>query len=213
MRTPTLIETIRVRAGITPLLHLHVRRMSESCVALGVPFPTALQWPADTGADHVHRWEIGPKGVVTTTRPVGDTAPVHLITARTVHRPYPHKTTDREPFEAALAEARAVEADDAVLLTARGEVAECAVWALLWWEENRLVGPAASLGVLRSVARMRLGELVGEVQERVVLRRDLAGRALVVANAVRGLVAVEELDGHAVPQHPDTPHFAERFWS
>lgn len=213
MRVPTLIETIRVRAGLTPLLHLHVRRMSESCLALGVPFPTELEWPKDTGVDHVHRWEVGPKGVVTTTRTVGSTDPVRLVTARVVHRPYPHKTTDREVFDAALVEARSAEADDALLLTARGEVAECAVWALLWWEGDRLAGPAAAVGVLRSVARMRLGELAGEVVERVVQRRELEGRALVVANAVRGLVAVEQLDGREIPQHPDTPHLAERFWS
>ncbi len=213
MHIPTLIETIRVRAGLTPLLHLHVRRMSESCVALGIPFPTQLQWPADTGSDHVHRWEIGIKGVVTSSRAVGESAPVRLITARTAHRPYPHKTTAREVFDAALGEARAAGVDDALLLTPKGEVAECAIWALLWWEGNRLVGPASSVGVLRSVARMRLAELVGEVGERQVKRAELGGCQLVVANAVRGLVAVAELDGQVVPQHPDTPHLAERFWS
>lgn len=213
MHSPTLIETVRVRAGVTPLLHLHVRRLSESCLALGVPFPTELEWPKDTGRDHVHRWEVGVTGVSTTTRDVGSAAPVTLVTAKVAHRPYPHKTTQREVFDAALAEARSANADDAVLLTSRGEVAECAIWSLLWWEGSHLAGPAASLGVLRSVARMRLAELTGEITERVLRRSELAGRALVVANAVRGLVPVAELDGREVPQRPETPHLAERFWS
>jgi branched-subunit amino acid aminotransferase/4-amino-4-deoxychorismate lyase len=210
-RIPTLLESIRVREGRAPLWHLHLRRLVESCRALGVPFPGAFDVPS--GAERVLRLAVGPDGVTVTERPVGPVAPVVLVTARTPHRPYPHKVADREPFDRARAEAVGSMADDALLLTPPGEVAECAIWALLWWEGDRLAGPPASLGVLRSVARMRLEELGEPVVPRVVPRAGLAGRALLVANAARGVVPVASLDGAAVPSDPRTAELAARFWA
>jgi branched-subunit amino acid aminotransferase/4-amino-4-deoxychorismate lyase len=209
-RMPTLIETVRVREGRAPLWYLHLRRLVESCRALGVPFPPAFEVPS--GADRVHRIAVGPKGLQVTERPVGSTAPVWLVTARTVHRPYPHKTTSREPFDAAAAEAMEARAGDAVLLTGRGEVAECTIWSLLWWEGDRLAGPPLSLGVLRSVSRMRLEEVAGPLLERTVPRTGLDDRSLLVTNAVRGVVPVARLDGVAVPPDARTDALAERFW-
>jgi branched-subunit amino acid aminotransferase/4-amino-4-deoxychorismate lyase len=209
-RMPTLIETVRVREGRAPLWHLHLRRLVESCRALGVPFPPAFEVPA--GADRVHRIAVGPKGLQLTERPVSSTAPVWLLTARTVHRPYPHKTTARDAFDAAAAEAMAARVGDALLLTAGGEVAECTIWSLLWWEGDRLAGPPLSLGVLRSVSRMRLEEVTGPLLERAVPRRGLDGRSLLVTNAVRGVVPVARLDGVAVPPDARTEALAARFW-
>ena len=209
-RLPTLIETVRVRDGRAPLWYLHLRRLVESCRALGVPFPPAFEVP--TGADRVHRIAVGPKGLQVTERPVGSTAPVWLVTARTVHRAYPHKTTARAAFDAAAAEAMEARAGDALLLTARGEVAECTIWSLFWWEGDRLAGPPLSLGVLRSVSRMRLEEASGPLLERTVPREGLAGRSLLVANAVRGVVPVARLDGVEVPADARTDALAGRFW-
>ncbi len=211
-RTPTLIETVRVRDGRAPLWYLHLRRLSESCVALGVPFPPALEVPGG-GADRVHRLEVGWQRLEVTTRDVGSLAPVRLVTARTPHRPYPHKTTDRGQFDAARAEGARAGADDALLLTPDGTVAECAIWSLLWWEGERVAGPPLALGVLRSVSRMRCAELAGELVERQLRREELRGRSLFVANAVRGVVPVAELDGEPVPADPRTGALAGRFWS
>jgi len=209
-RMPTLIETVRVREGRAPLWHLHLRRLVESCRALGVPFPPAFEVP--TGADRVHRIAVGPKGLQVTERPVGSTAPVWLVTARTLHRPYPHKTTARDAFDAAAAEAMEARAGDALLLTARGEVAECTIWSLLWWEGDRLAAPPLSLGVLRSVSRMRLEELAGPLLARTVPRAGLDGHSLLVTNAVRGVVPVARLDGTEVPPDARTEALAARFW-
>lgn len=211
MRIPTLIETVRVRDGVAPLWHLHLRRLVESCRALGVPFPLAFDVPSG-GADRVHRLAVGPKGTQVTERAVGPTSPVWLVTAKAVHRPYPHKTTDRAAFDAAAAEALEARAGDALLLTTRGEVAECTIWSLLWWEGDRLAGPPLALGVLRSVSRLRLEELAGPLLERSVPRAGLEGRSLLVANAVRGVVPVARLDGAAVPLDDRTAVLAARFW-
>jgi branched-subunit amino acid aminotransferase/4-amino-4-deoxychorismate lyase len=208
---PNLIETVRIRNGAAPLWYLHLRRLATSCKALGVPLPGELLTPSG-GADRIHRLEVGLRGVQLSERPVGSTAPVGLVVARETHRPYPHKTTERDQFDRALKEARAAGADDGVMLTAGGYVAECAVWGLFWWEEGRLCTPAFELGVLQGVARARLEELSGGLVERRVRLEDLVGRSLFVANAARGVVPVARLEGRSVPQDPGTTRLSGSFW-
>lgn len=207
----TLIETMRVQHGRAPLWHLHVRRMSESCLAVGVPLPLTLKVPS--GADRVLRWEIGARGVEATERPLPAGAPLNLITSRVRHRPYPHKTTDRAVFDQARAEAVGRGADDAILLTQAGEVAECAIWSLFWWEDDGLAAPSLSLGILRSVSRLRVEELLGgPVGPARPDRAFRAGRPLLAANAIRGIVPVASLDGMPTPQDPRTAALSRAFW-
>jgi branched-subunit amino acid aminotransferase/4-amino-4-deoxychorismate lyase len=207
----TLIETVRIRNGVAPLWYLHLRRLATSCKALGVPLPGELLTPGG-GADRIHRLEVGARGVGLSERVVGSTAPVALALSSVVHRPYPHKTTERDRFDRALEEARAAGADDAVLLTAGGHVGECAVWSLFWWEGGALCTPGLELGVLPGVARARLEELVGGLVERRVRPEDLEGRSLFVANAARGVVPVASLEGRPVAQDPGTSRLSGLFW-
>lgn len=214
MSGPGLIETVRVRGGVAPLWPLHLRRLGESCAALGIAMPDVE--PPSGGDDRVHRLEVVAAGasvnVAVSERAVGATTPVRLITASVRHRPYPWKTTERAPFDAARAEAAAAGADDALLLTEDGLVAECGIWSLLWWEGERLCGPALEIGVLSGVGRARLAALAGGIVPRAVGRDALGGRSLLVVNAARGVVPVAALDGAAVPSSPATERVAEHFW-
>jgi 4-amino-4-deoxychorismate lyase len=207
----TLIETVRIRNGAAPLWYLHVRRLATSCRALGVPIPTELITP-EGGADRVHRLLVSRRGLVAGERPVGSSAPVRLITSKVVHRPYPHKLVERERFDRALADAKAMQADDGLLLTVGGQVAETAIWGIFWWEDDRLAAPALEIGILPGVGRARIAELVGEIQERKVTLDEIRGRPLFVANSVRGVVPVATLDGAAVPESAATEALASAFW-
>ena len=207
----TLIETVRIRSGAAPLWYLHVRRLATSCRALGVPIPMELITP-EGGADRVHRLLVSRRGVVAGERLVGSTASVRLITSKVVHRPYPHKLVDRERFDRALADAKAGGADDGLLLTVGGQVAETAIWGIFWWEDGRVAGPALEIGILPGVGRARIAELQGEIQERKVALEEIRGRSLFVANSVRGVVPVATLDGVEVPRAEETAALAERFW-
>jgi 4-amino-4-deoxychorismate lyase len=207
----TLIETVRLRNGAAPLWYLHVRRLATSCRALGVPIPSELPTP-EGGPDRVHRLLVSRRGVVAGERPVWSTAPVRLITSKVVHRPYPHKLVDRERFDRTLADAKAVGADDGLLLTVGGQVAETAIWGVFWWEDGRVAAPALDIGILPGVARARIGEVVGGIDERKVTLEEIRGRSLFVANSVRGVVPVATLDGTAVPETPETEALASRFW-
>jgi branched-subunit amino acid aminotransferase/4-amino-4-deoxychorismate lyase len=206
----TLIETVRIRGGAAPLWHLHVRRLATSCRALGVPIPTELITP-EGGADRVHRLLVSRRGLVAGERPIGSLAPVRLVTSKVVHRPYPHKLVDRERFDRALADAKAAGADDGLLLTAGGQVAESAIWGVFWWEDGQVAAPALEIGVLPGVARARIDEL-GAIQERTVTLDEIRGKSLFMANAVRGVIPVASLDGVAVPESDDTAALATRFW-
>jgi branched-subunit amino acid aminotransferase/4-amino-4-deoxychorismate lyase len=211
-RMPSLIETVRIRHGAAPLWYLHLRRLASSCKALGVPLPGELPTPSG-GVDRVHRLEVGPRGLVVSERAVGGMEPVSLVRARVVHRPYPHKTTERSQFERALEEARVAGADDGVLLTEGGHIAECAIWGIFWWDGDRLCTPSLDLGVLPGVARARLVELAGDISERKATPAEIEGRSLFVANSVRGVVPVVRFEGRPVPQDSGTSRLSASFWS
>jgi 4-amino-4-deoxychorismate lyase len=207
---PALIETVRIRGGTAPLWPWHLARLAASCRALDLPVP--LLSPPEGGADRVLRLQVGEEGVVQTERELGSTVPVRLITARVRHAPYPHKTTDRARFEEALSEARAAGADDALMLTASGHLAECAIWSLLWWDGEILCAPELTSGVLPGVARARIARL-RPIEERRSPRRELDRFSMFVVNAVRGVLPVASLDGRMVAPHGGTSRLQAAFWN
>ncbi|HWN18255.1 MAG TPA: aminotransferase class IV [Gemmatimonadales bacterium] len=208
---PSLIETIRIRNAEAPLWYLHLRRLAVSCKALGIPLPGVLEVPKG-GADRVYRLEVGMRGMQVSERLVGPAIPVKLVVSKVAHHSYPYKTTDRAQFDRAGDAARAAGADDALLLTPGGFVAETSIWSVLWWEDNQLCGPALELGILPGVGRARLTELVGKVEERRSTLMELEDRPFILVNAVRGVVPVASLDGVPVPGSRETDALARRFW-
>ena len=210
-----VFETIRVRTGRAPFLERHAARLAAACQALDLPLPghplADLVAPWLGPGDVVVRVEVAGPEVRVTTRPVPSAAPLTVILATVPHTPYPHKTTSRAAFETAQAEAQAAGADDALLLTASGLVAEGAVWSMFWWEADRLATPALTLGVLPGIARARIMALVPTI-EREQQPDELVGRGVFAANAVRGIIPIRSLGGGLVPDDPRTARLAARFW-
>ena len=213
---PNLIETVRIHHGRILLERLHLARLERSCRALGLPNPGSLPVEGLEDGDAIGRFEVSAGGVSFSSRPWSVPEAVTLAVVAEPHRPYPHKTTDREQFDRALEQARAVGAgagaDEPLLLTAAGEVAECARWGLFWWEEEEVCGPALELGILPGVGRARLAELVGPISARRVRLEALAGRSVFLANAARGVVPVSRIGELDVPSSPSTAELASRFW-
>ena len=71
--------------------------------------------------------------------------------------------------------------------------------------------PSLEIGVLPGVARARLSQLV-PLEESRVGPVALVGRAMFVANAARGVVAVGSLNDRDVPDDPRTAELMGRFW-
>src|SRR5213593_3500410 len=155
-----LIETIRVRDGRIPFLERHLARLARSLAELGLPKPSQdvarLVRPfADTG-DAVLRVEVRDGRASVTVRDLPPLDPPAVITASEPHRPYPHKTTERDCFADAGKEAEVAEADDALFLTHEGWVAEGTVWTVFWWEGDALHTPTLDLGILPGIGRARV---------------------------------------------------------
>ena len=210
-----LIETLRVREGRMPLLERHLARLHGSIAALGVPRagrdPADLVRPFADMGEAVVRIEVTAGRVAVTVRGVAAVTPPAVITARVAHESYPHKTTARRPFDAAAAEARAAGADDALLLTGQGYVAEGTAWNVCWWEGDRVQTPALGLGVLPGIGRGRVAELV-TLEEVSATPAALGGRSLFLVNAVRGVVPLATLDGRGVPGNARTAELSRGFW-
>jgi branched-subunit amino acid aminotransferase/4-amino-4-deoxychorismate lyase len=110
-----------------------------------------------------------------------------------------------------VAEARRGGADDALLVTEAGYVAEGTTWSLFWWEGDRLCTPALDLGILPGVGRARVMELAPAAEVRVTLAA-FAGRSLFLVNAVRGIVPIGSFRGRDVPLDARTAELSHRFW-
>lgn len=211
-----LIETVRVRGGRIPLLDHHLARLERSLRELGLPAPSqdvaALVRPFAGTDDAVLRVEVCGGRATVTVRELPALEPPAVIMAANPHEPYRHKTTQRECFRAAAEQAAAAGADDALLVTHEGWVAEGTVWNVFWWDGPRLVTPALDLGILPGIGRARVLDLAPDIEEGRSARAALEGKSLFLTNAVRGVVAIVALDGAAVPPDPRTQELAERFW-
>ncbi|HEU5050105.1 MAG TPA: aminotransferase class IV [Gemmatimonadales bacterium] len=205
-----LIETVRVRMGRAPLWPLHAARLARSAAALGLDLPPVTA--PSGGADRIVRIVARPGGAEIEERAVSPAAPIDLVFSRVPHLPYPHKMTARARFDGALREAEQGGAGEPLLVTEAGWVAECARWALFWWEGERLAAPPLTLGILPSVARARIEALVGGIVERRVTRETLPRRGLFLANAARGIVEVASLHGETAPPEARTAALAAHFW-
>ncbi len=210
-----LIETMRVRGGRIPFLERHLARLERSLRELGLPKPSqdvaALVRPFAGIGEAVLRVDVCDGRAMVTVRDLPALDPPVVITASEPHQPYPHKTTDRDAFADAAVEAEVAEADDALLLTHEGWVAEGTVWTLFWWDGDVVRTPALDLGILPGIGRARVLQLAGGAEGRHP-RAALAGKSLFLTNAVRGVVRIAALDGTAAPADRRTAELARRFW-
>jgi branched-subunit amino acid aminotransferase/4-amino-4-deoxychorismate lyase len=216
-----VFETLRVKQGALPLLERHLERLELSRQAIGLP-----SLPDGLGERLLSEASSGPaEGILRvqwdgrleiTRRGLPDLGPVRLITSSVVHTGYPVKTTDREMFDRARAEALERGADEGVLLTPHGHVAEGSLFAIGWFEGDVLRVPSLELGILPSIGRARAIEVARdlgmEVEEGAFGRELLDGRPAWITTAVRGVVAVAELDGGEVPQDERTGALRGGFW-
>jgi branched-subunit amino acid aminotransferase/4-amino-4-deoxychorismate lyase len=215
-----LIETMRARGGRLPWLARHLARLRASVAALGAVEPpedvldlVCFAVGARDRSDRVVRLLLTDGRAEITTRDVTAAEEVSVVLATDVHESYPHKTTSREQFGRAFANARrtGVAASDALLLTAKGYVAEGTAWNLFWWDNGTLCTPGGDLGILPGIGRGRVMELttVTEVRVPVTALRD---RSLFLVNAVRGIVEIGAFEGRPVPRDVHTAELAAAFW-
>jgi para-aminobenzoate synthetase/4-amino-4-deoxychorismate lyase len=200
-----LIETLRLEAGVYPLLPLHLDRLLASARALGFAcdaqqvssmlaeaamhlgaglFRVRLSLAHDGACrlasgpltiDHEAQWQV----VLASERLDAED---YLLR---------HKTTARSRYDGALAAlAGRPDVFDAIFLNTRGEVCEGARSNVFIARDGVLLTPPLACGLLPGVMRRQLIES-GRAVEQVLRLDDLrATPTLYVANALRGLMAV-----------------------
>jgi 4-amino-4-deoxychorismate lyase len=109
---------------------------------------------------------------------------------------YRHKTSRREPYEAARAEFSSEDADEVLLTNERGELCEGTITNLFVEDHDGiLLTPPITSGILPGVLR---ADLIRERRAKgaVLAPADLndaitAGRKIFVGNSLRGLIRAE----------------------
>jgi len=97
-----------------------------------------------------------------------------------------HKTTRREAYERAFAQAEAAGLDEAILLNRRGEVADASRNSVFVERDGRLLTPPIASGALPGVLR---AELIaqGRAVEHALTPADLDMGTLFLGNSLHGL--------------------------
>ncbi len=216
---PSVYESIRVRHGSIPFLEQHLARLEANSAAMGLPLPVRLRHAilnAQTLSDERLRvtWDGGELRV--TNLALVASAPMHVRTVTQVHGGYRVKTTDRDVFDRARAEARDAGADEGLLLTTEGFVAEGTLFAVGWFAGDVLCAPSLDLGILPSIGRNRVLEVAKElgyqIHEGFFKRPELDARPVFATTSTRGVVEISVLDENAVPGDPRVDELATRFW-
>lgn len=104
---------------------------------------------------------------------------------------YRHKSSRREPYDAARAEFSAGDADEVLLLNERGELCEGSSTSIfVETPDGQLLTPPLDSGILPGVLR---ADLIRQRKARgqALKPEDIAGRRLFVGNSLHGLIAAE----------------------
>ncbi|MCC8932459.1 aminotransferase class IV family protein [Rhizobium sp. 'Codium 1'] len=203
----SLIETLRWQpeAGFLRL-DQHLRRLSRSADALGFrqPQDAKVKLEKEVSGSEALRVRLvmtyrGKMEVTATPfEPIQEATVWRLKIATTRLQSedslFRHKTTRRDPYEAARAEFSKDEADEVILLNERGEVCEGTITNIFAESaDGMLLTPPLTSGLLPGVLR---AELIRERRARgeVLKLDDLRHRKLFVGNSLRGLIRAELID-------------------
>jgi branched-subunit amino acid aminotransferase/4-amino-4-deoxychorismate lyase len=214
-------ETMRVKDGAVPLLERHMERFVDGCAATGLPVPADVQdrisdvlavCPGDVGL----RLEWDGSQLQLTFREIPSRAPMEVVTVSVPHPGYRVKTTDREAFETARAEAQGRGAHEGLLLTSDGFVAEGTLFAVAWFEGDTLRVPSLDLAILPSIGRARIIEVAAflglRVEEGAFGIEELYDRPALAVTATRGVFTIRSVDGRPVPPDERIQRLADAFW-
>lgn len=230
-----LFETIRVRQGRMQRLPAHVARLTRGAQLLGIPLPDGelletleLVRTANAMDDGVLRLTLtrgsGPRGVLPPAKP----EPTLLVTPAPMAPPPPparlvFATTTRRNDMSPLAgvkslnyldnilarqEAATRQADDAVLLNTRGQIAEISIANIFAVIEGCLLTPPVRDGALPGV--MRAAMLGQGAREQSLLPEDLTRADEIFLTSSLGIRPVRELENRAYTSFAVAERLSER---
>jgi len=204
-----LIETMRAEPGLgIALLPHHLARLSRSAHTFGFDWDeravrAALVEAACVATPSRVRCVLYPDGrlgltVTPLLQETGREWRVAIAQERLqAGDPYRgHKTTRRDVYDRALAEAKAAGADEALLLNEDGFVVEGAITTIFVERGGIYLTPPLEDGALPGALRASLADQ-GLIREHRLYPEDLAGRTFLLGNAVRGLIKARLIEAPA----------------
>jgi branched-subunit amino acid aminotransferase/4-amino-4-deoxychorismate lyase len=226
-----LFETLRVYDGVPFAFDRHLERLILSAATLGFPVPAAPDalrsaiekvCAAQGLRDAVARititrgipggtptragaW-VDAESIVGRLWPGTEAGAVRAVCSRVPFEPGSlgaHKTTSRLAYSLAAEEARIAGADEALLISAAGELLEGSVSNVFVVKGGETLTPPLARGILPGITRTMALEACGAhgvpAREATLSRDDLrAADEVFVTNAVQGIVRVGTLDGVAM---------------
>lgn len=203
----SLIETLRWQPE-TGFLRLdqHLRRLARSADALGFRQPQDPKGKLEkevTGEAALRvRLVMSFRGKIEITTSPFEAEPEEAVWRLKIAKTrlqsedslFRHKTSRRDPYEAARAEFSKDEADELILLNERDEVCEGTITNIFAEAaDGTLLTPPLTSGLLPGVLR---AELIRERKARgeVLKLDDLRHRRLFVGNSLRGLIRAELIE-------------------
>jgi para-aminobenzoate synthetase / 4-amino-4-deoxychorismate lyase len=197
-----LIETMLCENGAIALLDLHLDRLEACSCYFDFPFDrTAARTRIEEAAQalpsntpHRIRLLLDSSGGISLTSaelpPFSPTISVRIAAERTCSRDVflRHKTTHREQYDKALAEAKSAGFDEVLFLNERNELTEGAISSLFIERDGKLLTPPLTSGALPGVYRRHILQTNPQAEERVLTLDDLrSADAIYLCNAVRGM--------------------------
>lgn len=203
----SLIETMRWQPDEGFLrLDQHLRRLSRSADALGFRQPVDPRGKLNAGVSGNKplrvRLVMTFRGKIDVTTTLFEPEPEEKVWKLRIAKTrllsednlYRHKTSRRDPYEAARAEFSKADADEVLLLNERDEICEGTITNFFAEAaDGILLTPPLASGLLPGILR---AELIRERKARseVLKIEDLKYRKLFVGNSLRGLIPAELLD-------------------
>ena len=210
-----LFETMRAEGGAVPLLGRHLDRLLGSAGALGLaPMPTRVQMTAAVG-DALAAAGAGPLRVRLRATPApslmvevapeaalgADPPALAAVSVRgawmPANRMAEHKSLSYGAHRVSQRAAQAAGAAHALLLDADGRLGEAALASVICSLDGALVS-APARGLLPGVARAVVMEALPVAERTLDEDAWRAADEIVLINAVRGAMAVVEVDGRPV---------------
>ena len=219
-----LFETVLARAGELVDLEAHLARMVAGCAVLGLPAPdpgqaealmrraltdagltrgraaVRLTYTAGSGGRGLDRPQAPqPRLFATAAAAAVAAGPARLMistVARTEGSPASRlKTLAYLDNVLARREALAADADEAVMLNGRGEIACAAAANLFWIAQGRVFTPSLACGVLDGIVRRAVMAAWAVTEVAVGAEALDSAEAVFLTNSLIGVRAAASLDG------------------
>jgi branched-subunit amino acid aminotransferase/4-amino-4-deoxychorismate lyase len=224
LRGAAAFETVRIRKGRPALLRRHVDRLRGSCLALRLAPPDGVEELAEQvaaaaatqeGALRLFRTGMTLLATVQPLPPGLEELRRRGIAAVTIRTTSAGlltgvKATSYATALAAIAQAEASGADDAIYL-GEGETVLEATMSNVWWRDGDvLVTPALSTGVLPGVTRGAVAALARSAAYRIregsfTLPKLLHAEEAFTSSAVREIMPIIAVDGRELPRGDAAP--------